>query len=260
MSKNLIKEVNKFYNQSGWKLKNNVTTDANLFEDLRLSSKEYIKKCRLKLMNHIPKRGVNILDFASGPIQYKEYLKYSKNYNFRHCVDFSREAINQAKKKLKSKGKFYCNDFFKVRFKKNFFDCSISLHTIYHIHKNNQKKAVLKLLKITKKNCPVIIVYSNPDTIINRFKKIIKYRNTQKQKIYFFCHSKKWWNQFNNIADIKFHCWRSFSAQHQKMIFPDNFFGKYMFKLLFFFEKKFNNFFVNNFQYYYVVLKKKKLS
>ena len=96
MSKNLIKEVNKFYNQSGWRLKNNITTDANLFEDLRLSSKEYIKKCRLKLMNHIPKGGVNILDFASGPIQYKEYLKYSKNYNFRHCVDFSREAINQA--------------------------------------------------------------------------------------------------------------------------------------------------------------------
>jgi hypothetical protein len=44
------------------------------------------------------------------------------------------------------------------------------------------------------------------------------------------------------------------------MIFPDNFFGKYMFKLLFCFEKMFNNFFVNNFQYYYVVLKKKKLS
>jgi len=43
MSKNLIKEVSKFYNKSGWKIKNNITTDANLFEDLRENSENYIK-------------------------------------------------------------------------------------------------------------------------------------------------------------------------------------------------------------------------
>ena len=260
MSKNLIKEVNRFYNLSGWKLKNNITTDANLFEDLRVNSQEYIKNCRLKLMTYIPKKGSNILDFASGPIQYKEYLKYSKNFNLRHCVDFSQDAINQAKKKIGSSGRFYCNDFFKIKFKKNYFDCSISLHTIYHIHKDNQKKAVIKLLNITKEKCPIIIVYSNPNTAINKFKKIINYKNTKKQKIYFFCHSKKWWNQFNSVADIKFYAWRSFSAKHQKMIFPNNIIGRFMFKMIFYCEKKFNDFFVNNFQYYTVVLKKKNLS
>ena len=39
----------------------------------------------------------------------------------------------------------------KINFKKNYFDCSISLHTIYHINKNKQKKAVKKLIDITKK-------------------------------------------------------------------------------------------------------------
>ena len=43
MSKKLIKDVSKFYNEHGWKLKDNVTTDANLFEDLRDCSKEYVK-------------------------------------------------------------------------------------------------------------------------------------------------------------------------------------------------------------------------
>lgn len=260
MRKNLIKEVSKFYNKSGWIIKNNISTDANLFEDLRKNSKHYIRLCRLRINKHIPKKGTNILDFASGPIQYKEYLSYSKNFAFRHCVDFSKDAIELAKKKLKSKGKYYHKNFFRIKFEKNFFDCSISLHTIYHIHKYDQKKAIIKLLNITKINSPVIVVYSNPNTLINKFKSIINYKNKKEQKIYFFCHPIKWWQQFENIADIKLYPWRSFSSQHQKIIFPNNIIGKFLFKIVFYCEEKFSNFFINNFQYYFIVLKKKKLS
>ena len=77
-----------------------------------------IKHCSLSIPKHIPKKGTNIFDFASGPIQYKEYLSYSKNFKLRHCVDFSKDAINQARKKIKLNGKYYCNDFFKIKFKK----------------------------------------------------------------------------------------------------------------------------------------------
>lgn len=256
MSKKLIKDVSKFYNEHGWKLKDNVTTDANLFEDLRDCSKEYVKICRLKINKHIPKKGNNILDFASGPIQYNEYLTYSKNFKKRHCVDFSKDAILTAKKKLGLKGVYYCEDFIKLKFKKNFFDCSLSLHTIYHINKNLQKNVVKKLINITKKNSPIIIIYSNPNTILNKIKKILKYKNKKKAKIYFYCHPIKWWRQFEKYADIKIYPWRSFSSQHQKILFPDNFIGKIMFKLLLILENNFKNFFSKNFQYYFVVIKK----
>jgi len=83
-----MKNVSNFYNKKGWKSKNNITLDSNLFEDNRVVAKNYVKKCRLKIMNYIPKKGKNFLDFASGPIQYKEYLKYSNNFKYRHCVDF----------------------------------------------------------------------------------------------------------------------------------------------------------------------------
>ena len=254
-----MKSVHEFYNTVGWKKNNKHFKDAKISEDLRFFSREYLSKCRKRILKYIPYKGVNMLDFASGPIQYNEYLSYSKNFRHRHCVDFSKDAINQAKKKLKLNGKYYYNDFFKIKFKKNFFDCSISLHTIYHIHKNNQKKAIDKLLTITKENSPLIIVYSNPNTLINKFKKLVNYRNKERQKIYFFCHPKVWWKQFENIAEVKFYPWRSFSSQHQKIIFPDNILGKLMFKLVFILETWFGDFFVNNFQYYFIVLKKKKL-
>ena len=50
----------------------------------------------------------------------------------------------------------------------NYFDCSVSLHTIYHIDKDIQENAVRKLLYVTKPGQPVIIIYSNPLPIIKR--------------------------------------------------------------------------------------------
>ena len=98
--------VFKFYNEGGWTERKKNTKDAILFEDLRPVAKEYVSHCRNKINQFIAKKGDHILDFASGPIQYKEYLKYSKNFRIRHCVDFSKDAITVAKKKLVSKENF----------------------------------------------------------------------------------------------------------------------------------------------------------
>ena len=98
-----MKNVSSFYNKKGWQYKNDISLDSSLFEDNREVAKKYIKNCRLKVLDFIPSKGLNFLDFASGPIQYQEYLKYSKNFKLRHCVDFSRQAIKVAKKKIKKK-------------------------------------------------------------------------------------------------------------------------------------------------------------
>lgn len=254
-----IKYVNKFYNSGGWIKKNEHTLDATLFEDLRHNAKDYVSKCRKRLKSYIPKKGNHILDFASGPIQYPEYLQYSKNFKLRHCIDFSKLAIKTARLKLGNKGKYYCNDFFKIKLKKNYFDCILSLHTIYHIDKKLQAKAIKKLINTSKKGAPIIIVYSNPNTLINKIKKRIFKKRIKKNKtnLYFFCHPVKWWSQFEKTADVELKPWRSFSSDHQKLIFPNNIFGKFLLDILFIIEEKFENFFVTNFQYYIVILKKK---
>ena len=261
-----MKSVFKFYNSKGWKKTTQHFEDANINEDLRINAREYVSKCRRRILRYIPKKGENILDFASGPIQYKEYLLYSKNFRYRHCVDFSKEAIKAAKIKIGKKGKFYCNDFLNINFKKNFFDCIISIHTIYHINRQKQKQAVKKLLDISKKNKPIIIIYSNPSTIINTIKSLIFFKKIKnfllnkksyKQKIYFNCHTIDWWKQFDNEANIEFYPWRSFSSLPQKILIPNNYLGRKIFNFLFYLEDRFKQFFINNFQYYTIVLRKK---
>ena len=103
-----------------------------------------------------------MLDMASGPIQYPEYLVYSSNFKKRYCVDLSKNALEAAKKKIGDHGEYLLGNFLNLNIPSNSFDCIISLHTIYHIDQKDQEHAVDKMLDLVKNNKPIIIVYSNP--------------------------------------------------------------------------------------------------
>ena len=270
--------VSKFYNSVGWETDDEITEDARRFEDLREYSKEYVSKCRLRVLRHIPNNGVNLLDMASGPIQYKEYLEYSKNFKKRYCVDLSSAALEMAKKKIGDHGVFLHGSFFDIPMEENFFDCTVSLHTIYHIDKDKQEDAVRKLLHVTKPEKRVIIVYSNPNTllaslpfrlvslpfrILRKIKSILKKSHIKiEQKedlgLYFHPHSIEWWERFSDIAIVNIFPWRSFGSDTQKRLIPNNKLGRKMFAVLFNLEERFPNFFVKHFQYPMIILTKKK--
>jgi ubiquinone/menaquinone biosynthesis C-methylase UbiE len=266
--------VSKFYNTVGWETDGEVTEDAKRWEDLREHAREYVTKCRLRVLNHIPEEGLNMLDMASGPIQYKEYLEYSKNFKKRYCVDLSLEALESAKRKIGDRGEFLHGSFFDIPLDENFFDCTISLHTIYHIDKNRQEEAVRKLIKVTKPGKPVIIVYSNPNSLryfwkrsifsraIRRMKRLMKKSKATKQKgeslnPYFYAHPIEWWHRFEDVADVMILPWRSFASDVQQKLIPDNGIGEFMFRILFNLEDKFPDFFVKYFQYPMIILTKK---
>ena len=271
MTNDAEKKVKKFYNTIGWKTEGEITEDARRFEDLRENAKEYVSKCRLRVLRHIPNTGENILDMGSGPIQYKEYLEYSRNFKKRYCIDLSLEALDDAKKKIGDHGVFLCGSFFDIFLDEDFFDCAISLHTIYHIDKDKQEEVVKKLIRVTKPGNPVIIVYSNPHAIIRYFllplhflrkiKKLFGKIKKEKEKescLYFFAHPIRWWDRFRNLADIQILPWRSFDSSFQKRLIPNNKFGNKMFNILFNTEERFPNFFVKYFQYPMIILTKRK--
>ena len=268
------KIVSKYYNTYGWRTKNGITEDALEQEDLRECAKDYVSKCRLKVLRYIPKSGETILDMASGPIQYKEYLEYSKNFKKRYCVDLSESALEMAKKKIGDHGVFMNGSFLDMDIEKNFFDCSVSLHTIYHIDKDEQEGAVRKLIDVTKSGQPIIIVYSNPRTPITRFitlpfrilrrikfnfKKLVGKIKPEKDTtgLYFYPHPIKWWDRFNDVSNVKIVPWRAFASDEQKWLIPDNKIGKVIFNILFDLEEKFPSFFVRYFKYPMIILTKK---
>ena len=258
--------VSEFYNSVGWKTENDITEDARRWEDLREHAEKYVQNCRLRVLKHIPDRGHYMLDMASGPIQYSEYLEYSKNYKKRYCVDLSSAALRSAKEKIGDHGVFLKGSFFDIPFEDNFFDCSISLHTIYHIHMSRQEEAVRKLLRITKPEKPVIIVYSNPSTITHLPSRLINYIKPvakkpspcgdKKMKFYFHAFPLQWWERFSDVATVKILPWRSFTAATQKTVFPDNRLGRNLFDLLYSLEERYPRFFSKHFTYPMIILTK----
>jgi hypothetical protein len=176
--------------------------------------------------------------------------------------------------------------FFDIKLEENFFDCAVSLHTIYHIDKDRQEDAVRKLLKVTKPGKPIIIVYSNPNTIIPKlmsslpFRLWLKLRHLMPEKksisttaptptaksnteiepdanLYFYPHPIEWWSRFNDAAQVLVLPWRSFSADLQKELIPNNKLGGIMFNWLFRLEDLFPDFFGRRLQYPMIVLTKK---
>ena len=162
---NIEEEIKKHYDQIGWKIEEGTTKDTRSNEDLRNVAQDYLIKCAQRILRRIPDQGDNILDMGSGPIPHDSYLLFSKNFSKRYCVDISKVALEAAKKKIGNHGVFLHGSFSDIPLEKDFFDCSISLHVIYHIEKNKQEEAVRKLIHVTKPGHPVIIIYSNPNSI-----------------------------------------------------------------------------------------------
>lgn len=139
--------------------------------------------------------------------------------------------------------------FFNIPLEENFFDCAVSLHTIYHIDKDQQEEAVRKLIYVTKPGKPVIIVYSNPNTFVsflkapfrlllrsvkNILKNLEKKRNLEEDfSLYFHSHPIEWWDRLSDIANVKILIWRSFDSNIQQKLIPNNKIGRKMFDLLF---------------------------
>jgi SAM-dependent methyltransferase len=273
-----------FYENVGWNVHESVTEDARRWEDLRQSAREYVSKCRLRLLRYIPSSGDKILDMASGPIQYEEYLKYSHGFRKRYCVDLSKRALELAREKIGDRGVYLHGNFLDMQFDNEFFDCCISLHTIYHIAADKQEEAVRKLLQYSRVGAPVIIVYGNPDrfrlaeTIVWRATRLLVYplvllRRALRQRaamhaepadedrnglfLYYFVHPLDWWRKFEDSASVQIYPWRSLTADLQKKYIPNNVVGALTFSILFWLEDQAPSFFAKWGCYPLIVMRKR---
>jgi len=102
-------------------------------------------KIRKKILtSNIKKKNPKVLDIGCGLGDSLEYLKNADYFGY----DISREYINFAKKKYKSKGIFFCRNFTKKEIKKlPKFDYILLIGILHHL-KNDQ---IFKLLQLTKK-------------------------------------------------------------------------------------------------------------
>jgi SAM-dependent methyltransferase len=237
-------QVRDFYDQKGWQAEatgpDAVYSDAELWEDLRPCAAEYVSACRRKVLRFLPAGGELLLDAGSGPIQYPEYLEYSARFAKRVCVDLSQRALDEARTKLGDRGDYVRGTLLDLPFSDDHFDAAVSLHTIYHVDKDQQERAVLELLRVLKPDARAVVVYANPDRLAARLKRLARRRpNSASGPIYFFAHPLSWWERFSDEAAVEIVPWRFLNANESRRLIPDSAIGVGMFRALLAFERAF---------------------
>lgn len=228
--------VRGFYDKKGWAADSTGQfLDAQLWEDLRPAARDYVSYCRRRIGKELPASGNALLDAASGPVQYPEYLEYSKNFKKHYCVDLSESALKEAKAKLGERGEYVKGSILNLPFESHFFDATISLHTIYHIDKADQEKAVRELIRVTKPNVPIVIVYANPQRPGNLLKvgiRTLLRRQVNRSPIPYHAYPISWWQQFSDTCDVQIKPWRALTAGSSKRLIPNSPTGSKMFHWL----------------------------
>ncbi len=151
-------QVRQFYDQVGWQLVGECCYQNARYEDLRPVSREYIHRCHMRVMRHLKPNGYVLLDAGSGPIQYPEYLEYSRNYQYRVCADISIMALQEARKRIGDHGLFVVSDIANLPFKHEAFEGLISLHTIHHLAKEEHPQAFRELYRVLAPSSSAVVI------------------------------------------------------------------------------------------------------
>jgi ubiquinone/menaquinone biosynthesis C-methylase UbiE len=286
-----------FYDQVGWQeTDNNVYADAERFEDLRPVSSEYIHRCHLRLGQHLPEAGQYLLDVASGPVQYPEYLTYSRNFIHRICADVSFVALKRAKTKVGEKGIYIQCDITSLPLKEGSVDSFVSLHTIYHVPESEQLTAFQELHRVLRTPGRGVIVYTWGSAsplmklimpwlpVTAAAKKMLKAglppflieilrtrgkrspekkhapSTTAEPKSYFHPHGYAWYRkEIANRYDFEIACWRSVSVPFLRAYVHERLFGRGFLSVLFGLENVFPRFFGKYGQFPMIVCNKKEM-
>lgn len=231
------RDAQAFYDQIGWRKRSDAEfIDSAMHEDLRSHTREYLLHCNRRVKRFLPDGGKFLVDVASGPVQFDEYMEYSERFTYHVCVDLSFVALREARRKLGAKGVYILGDITNLPFKDDAIDCVVSMHTLYHVPKDEQPKAFRDIYRVTKPGNTSVVVYHTGDACklmklpLMRWRWSMKLGNrlawyaqrlrqalgspkpeaaTDRPKLYFHAHSLKWWLQQPWGFTPELHCWRA---------------------------------------------------
>lgn len=156
----LKRQVREFYDAVGWQLVDDGLYQNAGYEDLRPVSREYIHRCHQRVGRHLPSNGRLMLDAGSGPIQYPEYLEYSRGFRYRVCLDVSWQALGEARRRIGGHGLYVVADIAHLPFVARAFEGVVSLHTIHHLPEGEHKQAFEELCRVLAAKGKAVVVYS----------------------------------------------------------------------------------------------------
>jgi SAM-dependent methyltransferase len=271
---NSKQQVREFYDTIGWSQQGDGLYQNARYEDLRPVSREYIHKCHLRVSRHLARSGRFLLDAGSGPVQWPDYLVYSKDYDYRVCADISITALQEARTRLRERGLYVVADVAHMPFAPDSFDGEVSMHTIHHLPLSEHKNAYLELQRVMKPGRTAVVVNGWHNPLLMRlaepFIRLGRRLSGRSAK-----HKKDWaseddqagtfvekmtpaWlkKELHGAINFQIYPWRSLSPRFMRWFIRPNLGGEALLRLVFWLEEQFPRFFGEAGQYPMIVITK----
>lgn len=276
-------QVREFYDQIGWQMEAGGVYQNARYEDLRPVSAEYIRRCHLRVNRYLAPQGRLLLDAGSGPIQYPEYLTYSRGYQYRVCADISIVALKEARKRIGSHGLFVVADVANLPFRAGVFDGEVSLHTLHHLPLEEQKQAYRELYRVLAEDRSAVVVNGwTHSPLMSRLHPLVrlmervgnwiarrrgKVEAPQPQKVVqkpakptgtFVEKQDAAWlrRELGSEMELQISVWRSVSVRFLRAVIHAPLAGRFWLRLLYNLEERYPQYFGENGQYPLIVLRK----
>jgi SAM-dependent methyltransferase len=278
-------QVRDFYDQVGWQEVSAGQYQNAHYEDLRPVSRQYIHRCHLRLKRHLQPSGGCLLDAGSGPIQYPEYLEYSRGYRYRLCADISFVALQEARKRIGDHGLFVVADIANLPFKRGAFEGVVSLHTIHHLPENEHLSAYQELYRVLAPGCTAAVVNGWPSSrLMNAFEPLMRFsrrlrsaagrvtvkrskpgepkkkpRNSDEEPKSTFTnrHDYEWViAEVGALMPVEVRVWRSVSVRFLRTLIHPWLGGRFWLRLLYWLEERNPGWFGENGQYPLIIISK----
>ncbi|NIS83328.1 MAG: methyltransferase domain-containing protein [Anaerolineales bacterium] len=282
--------VREFYDSIGWREIGEGVYQNARYEDLRPVVREYIHRCHVRVGRHLPSEGIYLLDGGSGPIQYPEYIEYSRGYRYRVCLDISKRALTEARTRIKGHGLFVVGDIAHLPFKDGTFQGVVSLHTVHHLPPQDHRAAFLEFNRVLQDGGRAVVVHSwkthsplrrlSDGPVEIAFKLIRLYRrlrgleesprnlpgteeSPETQALlsapgsYTYSHGYRWMKEnLKQLAGLDIRVWRSVSTNFMRAFVHRRFFGRMWLRMLYWLEERAPHFFGRFGQYPMILFEK----
>jgi SAM-dependent methyltransferase len=278
-------QVREFYDQVGWQEIGDGLYQNTHYEDLRPVSSHYIHRCHLRLLRHLKPSGAYFLDAGSGPIQYPEYLVYSRGYQHRVCADISITALKEARARIGEHGLFVVADIANLPFKADSFEAAISLHTIHHLPEDEHLQAYRGLSRVLSPGCTAAVVNGWPTSrMMSAFEPLMRFsrrlrsgaarlrgeprppRKARRAKLdedgapkgtFTNRHDYHWVQSVVGAEmPLKILVWRSVSVRFLRTLIHPWLGGRYWLRLLYWLEERYPHYFGEVGQYPLIIIRK----
>lgn len=154
--------VRSFYDEWGWHKSgdDSLYNDTALFVATGSTAREYTRQCNLSIGRQVARGGRYLLDAGCGAIAWPEALDFDAGYQARICVDVSRRALVEAKRKLGDRGRYLRADLTRLPLKDGVVDGAVACHVLYHVPAGEQRLALTELARVLAADARAAVVYA----------------------------------------------------------------------------------------------------